>query len=292
MSSLILVKENIGTLPFFELIEFLDPRHKAISKELKIEILKTRYTNSLISDGLETGILSLSSNGSYSINSKQSIASIKGFIFESFFTNQFNMEHSSCGKNAFNWCTGRKKSITDKYFEQYKAIGTGFITTKNLYTRFYEPHSNADIKFIRKNDYDEWETAIELGTTNAAGIQIKAITCNEQTEIIYPILNKKYRYVLTCLKNRLGVHSHDVCMNLISNMYSNREIDFSTRCDLESRIYSPQQLGISQHEIDDYSQYIDYWYLGKAPGDIDITNAINKEIIGYKYNEVGLLIPI
>ncbi|PHI40694.1 hypothetical protein CBG46_08425 [Actinobacillus succinogenes] len=291
MSDIILVRGNIETIPFSQLIEFLDPKHKVISIELRNQILEARYKNSLISDGLETGILTLFPNGSCYVKSKQSLPSIKGLIFESYLTNLFN-ENSQIRKNAFDWCTNRKRKSNLDYFEQYKAIGTGFISTKNIYSRFYEPQSNADIKFIRKNDNNEWEPATELETTNSAGIQIKAITGNERLEIIEPLLSGKYTHVLTCLKHLSQIHSYDICMDIIRDMHINNEISIDNRNYLEKRIYAPEHLGIYQYDIDNYSEYIDYWYKGQASGDINTTSAVNKEIVGYKYNDAGLLIPV
>lgn len=290
MSELIVQIGNIQNLSSVDMIGFLDPNHKKISPEMKKEILIKRYHGDLISDGLESGILTMNQWGIIEVNSKQNLPTIKGFVLESFLVRMMN-ENKQIGMNAFNWCSNRKRGVNNDFFDEYHAIGTGFLSTKNQYLTFYEPQSNADIKFIRKNNYNIWELALRVDAKIPAGIQIKAITSNEKHEIIKPLINGKYTHVVTCLNSTNGIHSFDICMDIIKSMYNNNEIDHNQRENLEKSIFSPSKIGIDQYDINNYSEYIDYWYQGQAHCTLDIKNTIDKEIIGYKYNQSGLLIP-
>jgi hypothetical protein len=129
-----------------------------------------------------------------------------------------------------------------------------------------------------------------MGTTNTAGIQIKAITGAEETEIIQPLLSGKYCHVLTVLRHADGVHSHSRCMDIIKTMYSRGTIQLHQKDHLESRIACPEMFGIDQRNIDDYYQYVSYWYSGHAQPDQFIRQGVGLEVKGYKYLN-GLLVP-
>lgn len=290
MSQIISTINKVQNLSSLEMICFLDPRHKKISPELKIKILEARYVNDLIADGLDVGVLQIDRWGKIKVSTQQNLSTIKGFVFESYFVRKMN-DDNKLGKNAFNWSSNRQRSISDNIFKEYTAIGTGFLSTKTKYTYFYEPQGNIDIKFIRKNSSNIWESALRVDADIPVGIQIKAITANEKNEIIIPLLQGKYTHIITCLKHSNKAHSFDICMDIIKNMYLNKEINIEQRYFLERSIRCPNYLGFDQYEIDDYSEYIDRWYYDSGSSSEDIDSAINKEIIGYKYNQNGLLVP-
>lgn len=135
-----------------------------------------------------------------------------------------------------------------------------------------------------------FEPATVLGTTNDAGIQIKAITGNEKAEIIDPLLSGKYSHVLTFLRHQDGIHSHTVCMQILDDMYRNREIELSQLHNLQDSIRSPEMLGEDQRNVDDYYQYINNWYQGRAEADPIIYEGVGLEVKGFKY-ESGILVP-
>lgn len=271
-------------------LSLLDPRHPAVSEELQKKILHDRYQHKLIADGLETGHFFYDQDNILRFQTKQPIYTFAGFIFEAYAVNMFNNNMRTIGKKAFSWCTNREQ-CKDDYIDQFKVIGTGFITTRSLYPGFYGPQSNFDLLFIRKNlRQDVHEPATVLGTTNQAGIQIKAITGSEESEIIQPLRTGRYSHVLTVLRHTNGVHSFNRCMEILNSMYRNGEIQLSEKYDLERRISHPEMFGIDQREIDDYYQYILYWWNGHAQPDQFIKEGAGLEIKGYKYSN-GLLVP-
>ncbi len=79
-------------------------------------------------------------------------------------------------------------------------------------------------------------------------------------------------------------------MTILNSMYRNGVIQLSEKYDIERRISHPEMFGIDQREVDDYYQYILYWYTGHAQPDQFITEGAGLEIKGYKYSN-GLLVP-
>lgn len=268
----------------------LDPRHPAVSEDLQKKILYDRYHKKLIADGLETGHFFYDQNNRITFQTKQPIYTFAGFIFEAFAVNVFNNNMRSIGKRAFSWCTNREQ-CKDDYIDQFKVIGTGFITTKSLHPGFYGPQSNFDLLFIRTNPrQDVHEPATVLGTTNQAGIQIKAITGSEETEIIEPLRTGRYSHVLTFLRHSDGVHSYSRCMEILNSMHRKGNLELSEKYDIEKRISHPEMFGIDQRDVDDYYNYILHWYNGHAAPDQFIREGVGLEIKGYKYSN-GLLVP-
>ncbi|MGR3047241.1 hypothetical protein ABMY01_23290, partial [Vibrio vulnificus] len=271
-------------------VGFLDPNHPAIDENLKKQILRDRYHNKLVADGLETGRFFYDNAGNLKFKTGLQPYTFAGYIFEAYAVQIINENMFSIGRQAFIWSTKRLQAKQD-YVGQYQAIGTGFITTQSAFPQFYSPQHNLDIRFIRKTPKTEsYEPATLQGTTIGAGIQVKAITGNERSEIIDPILSGKYTHVLTFLRHADGVHSYERCMQIAHNMFRNGEIGLSERQRLEESIKSPESLGIDQRNVDDYYQYILYWFNGRAEIDQTIYDGIGLEVKGFKYSN-GLLVP-
>jgi hypothetical protein len=271
-------------------IGFIDPNHPDISVEMQKAILRDRYHDKLITDGIETGNFQLNQNGTINFQTKLPQYTFAGFIFEALAVRIFNDNMRTIGRNAFGWCTNRSKTKND-YIDQFKAIGTGFISTKQEHPDFYNFQHRFDIQFIRKNQKTElYDPATVLGTTRDAGVQVKAITGNEKTEIIEPLISGKYSHVLTFLRHADGLHSHTVCMQILNAMYRNHEIDLSQKNELEDSIRSPEMLGEDQRNVDDYYNYINHWYQGRAEPDNIIYEGVGLEIKGFKYSS-GILVP-
>ncbi|MDK6726913.1 hypothetical protein QP713_09125 [Neisseria mucosa] len=284
-----IVQISTSTIP----LRFLNHRETNIPKDLKQRILYDRFHNTLIADGLQHGFFYFDEN-MLQARTKLPLPTLKGFVFEVFAVRYFNENLTTIGKKAFNWCTNRQRSSSDSYIQSYTAIGTGFVETKQKYSySFYEPHGNADIRFIRKNKESDngWEFALEMNSNNPASIQIKAITSNEITEIINPLLCNKYTHVLTFLRDSYGIHSYTRCMEQVGRLFKTGQITQKQRLFLEDRIYSPEHLGIYQYDVDDYSEYLNYWYKGRGNANDDLINAIGIEVAGYTANESGILIP-
>ncbi len=296
MSNLIILSEDEklkdadSSILFQVPIGFLDPNHPDISIEAKKQILRDRYHKQLIQDGLETGNFTMNQDGSVNFKTNLPPHSFSGFIFEALAVRIFNDNLSTIGRRAFEWCTKRERTKND-YLEQFKAIGTGFLTTQQIHPNLYSYQHRFDIQFIRPNPRDgEYESATVLGTSRDAGVQIKAITGNEKSEIIEPLLSGKYSHVLTFLRHHSGIHSAEVCHNIISQMYRNNEIDLSQKNKLEDSIKSPEMLGEDQRKVDEYYNYIHMWYNGKARHDAIIYEGVGLEVKGFKYAN-GILVP-
>ncbi|WP_088887643.1 hypothetical protein [Diaphorobacter nitroreducens] len=271
-------------------LALLDPRHPAVNENLQKQILYSRYHQKLIADGLETGHFFYNENNQLVFQTKLPIHSFAGFIFEAYAVNIFNENIRTIGKSAFSWCTNRSQ-CKDDYIDQFKVIGTGFITTKSQYPNFYSPQNRFDLIFIRKNSSKNVdEPATVLGTTNTAGIQIKAITGSEEIEIIEPIRSGKYSHVLTFLRHADGVHSYNRCMEAINSMYRKGSLQLSEKYQIESRISHPEMFGIDQRNVDDYYNYVLHWFNGHAKPDQFIQEGVGLEVKGYKYSN-GLLVP-
>jgi hypothetical protein len=296
VSSLIVLSEQErladadSSLLFSVPLGLLDPNHPAMSLEASRAILRDRYHNKLIADGLETGNFKLDSNGNIIFETKLPQYSFAGFIFEALAVRLFNDNLRTIGRRAFSWCT-KKEKVKNDYIDQFKAIGTGFISTKTSHPSFYGYQSRFDVIFIRFNfQKNIYEPATVLGTTNDAGVQIKAITGSERTEIIDPLIAGKYSHVLTFLRHPDGIHSHTVCMQIVESMYRSREISLSQLHELQDSIRSPEMLGEDQRNVDDYYNYISYWYQGRANPDPIIYEGVGLEVKGFKY-ESGILVP-
>lgn len=271
-------------------LSLLDPRHPAIDEDLQKKILHDRYHQKLVADGLETGHFFYDGTNQLRFQTKLPFYSFAGFIFEAYAVNIFNENLRTVGKSAFSWCTNRAQ-CKDDYIDQFKVIGTGFITTKSQYPNFYAPQNNFDLIFIRRNNGKNVnEPATVLGTTNTAGIQIKAITGSEETEIIEPIRSGKYSHVLTFLRHADGVHSYNRCMDAINTMCKKGSLHLSEKYEIESRIAHPEMFGMDQRNVDDYYNYVSHWFNGNANPDQFIMEGVGLEVKGYKYSN-GLLVP-
>lgn len=269
----------------------LDPRDSRLTLEQRKHILKERYEKQLIADGLETGHLRFDSRKNLSFSSKQSLSTFKGFVFEALLVRLINDHKETIGKKAFGWCTNRRL-VQSSELDKYKAFGRGFKSTKDTYPGLHNATHKSDVQFFTINPvHQKPEVAPIVGTNIETGIQVKAITGNEYSEIIQPLLTGEYGYVLTCLRHSDNVHSYNKCMDLIKGMYRRGEIDHEQRCELESRIYSPEHLGIDQGYMDEYSYYVNEWYRGNAGPEPSVIDAANAEIKSYRYNGT-ILVPI
>lgn len=271
-------------------LSILDPNHSAISPEMRKKILRERYKNQLIADGLETGHLK-EFRGNIYFASKLSLESFAGLVFESYLVSLFN-RNKNMGRAALTWCSCRQRQVMTNIYEKYKAIGTGFITTKALYPHLYAPQSRSDIIFIRNNPISgQPEPATENPTTNIAGIQVKAIRSNFKSKIIDPIVLGEYSHVITLLNDQYGTPSRTTCLRELDILANNGSIHPSMREFITERIKGPEFLGISQRDVEDYYDYIRDFFSGSPIRSTEnINDAMDAEIKRYKYKH-GLLVP-
>ncbi len=152
--------------------------HPGLSDSERYEILKERYEEQLIADGLETGHFVLNDKGEFAVVAiSQPLPSVAGFIFEAFTVRTFNEKKDSVGKKAFLWSTEKSRVKAD-FLEQFHAVGIGFPSTRDSLPQLYNPTLRQfDVIFYRLNPHRKMpEPAVVKGTTNPAGIQVKAIT--------------------------------------------------------------------------------------------------------------------
>ncbi|WJY13523.1 hypothetical protein PCO82_13155 [Pectobacteriaceae bacterium CE90] len=268
---------------------FLNHRSPGIPEELKKRILHEQYKKRIVSDGLETGHLSLTDNG-YKFNSKQSFSSFAGFVFEAYLVDEFNLKRTS-RLRAFQWATERSEGWSTKAFEEYKAVGTGLLSTKNNYLGYYEPQSNADIIFLRKNpSHDIMEPALIYNQQVSAKIQVKSIKDRYKEEIVDKVLSGKYLRVITMLSDYNGRPSWVTCKNILNHMLRTNAITSYAYANAIGRIEGPEYFDLNQYYIDDYYKYINHWYNGLESSNKHIGEAMEQEITGYKYVN-NVLVP-
>lgn len=270
--------------------EFINHRSPGIPDELKKRILHEQYKNRIVSDGLETGHLELTDNG-YKFKSKQSFSSFAGFVFEAYLVDEFNSKRTA-RLRAFQWATERSEGWSTKAFEEYKAVGTGLLSTKNNYLGYYEPQSNADIIFLRKNPLiDIMEPALIYNQQTSAKIQVKSIKDRFKEDIVDKVISGKYLRVITMLSDHSGRPSWVTCHNILHHMLRTNAITSDAYANAIGRIQGPEYLDLNQYYIDDYYDYIRHWYNGYESSTKHTDEAIEQEITGYKYVN-NVLVPI
>ena len=267
----------------------INHRSPNISDELKKRVLHEQYKKRIVSDGLETGHLELTDNG-YKFKSKQSCTSFAGFVFEAYLVDEFNRKRTA-RLRAFQWATERSEGWSTKAFEEYKAVGTGLLSTKINFLGYYEPQSNADIIFLRKNPLlDIMEPALIYKQQVNAKIQVKSIKDRFKEDIVDKVISGKYLRVITMLSDQSGRPSWVTCHNILHHMLRTNAISPVVYSDAIGRIQGPEYLDLNQNYIDDYYDYVRHWYHGYEFSTKDIDEAVEQEITGYKY-ENNVLVP-
>jgi len=233
----------------------------------------------------------LATDNGYTFNSNQTASSFAGFVFEAYLVDKFNQDESS-RLRAYQWCTERAEGWSTSAFKEYKAAGTGLLSTKANLLSHFEPQSNADIIFIRRNPaLGVMEPALIHNQTNTAAIQVKSIRSGFRNEIVNKVLSGKYRRVITMLSDEAGRPSWVICHNILLKEMRAEHITESEYADAISRIQGPEYFNLSQQDVDDYYEYILDWHHGAVKPTKHIAEAASQEIVGYKY-ENGILIPV
>lgn len=277
----------------------IDPYYPNLPKFLSDAILRQRHFGNYLADGLQTGHLTINrQTGLAEFNSRIGKSQFIGYVFEAMTVRMINDNLSTIGKNVLCWISHRtgKSTPTDKYIKQYEAIGTGSVDTSKRHSFYFEPGANTDVMFVRavpkkRSRIVEFEPLTINGSTATASLQVKAITTNVRDEIIMPLLNEKYRHVLTYLVNpRTGVHTYYECMDEIKRMYTDRRLTWDEYQRLLTSIIQPSDMGMDQNFINEYYQYLYRNHPMNIQHD-DLTNAAaNIEIASFVKGE-GLILP-
>lgn len=271
-------------------VSALDTRHPEMPEHIRKRAIFDKFKDRIIADGLETGNCELV-NGNLVMKSRLGMEQFAGFVFESWLVYEFNY-NKRYGLEAFKWCTERRDFRVEKSFEAYKAVGTGLITTKSLYASFYEPHSNADIVFLRKNEVrDEMEYATVDKLSIPARIQVKAIKSNFKRDIVDNVVSGKYRHVITLLNDSTGRPSYIRCHEILRDMLKNKQIKHEDFFRFIHSIQGPVYFQLDQRDIEDYYLFIQDWYEGFEKPDDGIENAVFQESASWKYRN-GLIVPV
>lgn len=279
-------------------LSVIDPGHRLVRQNAALlgRVLEDRYREVFIQDALQTGHCFLGANGQLIFRSGETPASFVGLALEAYVVRCINDNMRQVGRLALQWCSLRANRPRNGFVDKYFAIGTGLKKTRDHFPFFYAPQSGVDVIFLcdaKRSVTPEvkHEPLNLMGTTVAAGIQIKAILGNEMGEIIQPMLANKYLNVLTLLRRADGTHSADVCMDIVRRLAADGGITEVQRRHLERGICRPEEIGLDQREIDWYYEYARAYVEGRAPLDSAGLDAIAIEVKNWKYSEAGMLLP-
>lgn len=230
------------------------PAHPSVPNVLKDRLLRSKAIDEFIRDGISTNHIK-EHDGKLIFKTQRAFSPFLGYMMEAYVVRLFNDLPETIGHAAKIWAANLfdPPSATIKY----KAVGTGFHTTKYEFPGQHSATDPMDLKFVRKRDEDAFDAflvdhLLVSESTQHAGIQVKAITGNEKTEIILPLKTGRYLNVLTCLHHADGRHSFEVCMQELLNMRGKGEITEFDYHRIKNCIRAPSQLGIDQVDIDYY----------------------------------------
>jgi hypothetical protein len=268
-----------GTLTTQIALSAIDPSHPSIPLFLKNELLRSRNRNQFIDDALATGHIK-EVNGRLIFKTQRPFPSFLGYMIEAYVVRQFNTSPETTGHAAKLWAANlaAPSSIT----KEYKAVGTGFHTTKIDYPGLHSNSDSMDIKFVKKRHADANDNLLldhlmVSQSTQPAGIQIKAITGNEKTEIIIPLMSGRYLNVLTCLEHPDGMHSYEACMEVLHGMRTSREVSELEYHRIKNAVHSPMQLGIYQVDINYYCKYAKELHGKMSEAGVEVSRLYDEE---------------
>jgi len=304
-----LVKESVDwQLPLVQsrdklLIESASPLilnalHPSLTEEARKELLRMQFKNVTLRDAIASGNASIDHNG-WKLHTARSLESFKGLVMEAALCRMCFEDPFGIRRNAYAWCTGRQiwQVSDEKISEQIPFITADKRLKSNpLTARLYDPASAYDLHFYRINDKGNAELATEIGPGQGiiAGIQIKAIQGNEKTEIIDKLLNGRYTRVVTMLRHQNGEHSYEVCIRLLTQLVTKKEITGDQLANAISRLTYPEALGIQQQHVDSYSQWLNMAYgrFESWESDLNVVETIGLEVISrLKPEASGILMP-
>ncbi|MFJ4153916.1 hypothetical protein ACIPZF_03775 [Pseudomonas sp. NPDC089752] len=271
--------------------------HPSLSEAERHQVLDTMYRNVTYLDAFGTGNLIVHPvTGILMFRTKRSEQAWKGFVFEAALARWCREQPEKIGKQAFGWCTGRNPNqISDAFYQKFTVFvrGDKSLLDKRETAILYNTGCPFDVQFYSINPQHELpEIATVKDTKIEAGIQVKAITCNEMAQIIQPILNGEYTHVLTLLNHPSGQHSYSVCQTILSNLLGSGKITLEEYAYVSQRITYPGRLGIDQQMIEEYSAYLSGCYHAGAAWTADVYDALSMEVVKDVYmSQGGVLIP-
>lgn len=266
-------------------------------KEIRQQVLETKFREVTLQDAITTGnTWTHEGTGTRYLRTNLNVASFKGFVFEATVARLIRNNKLTVGKQMFAWSTNRSVGhISDAFINQYTAFVAGDKSLKAdpLTAILYSTTSPFDVQFYRINRHGAAEVAQLKDQAVTAGIQVKAITGNEKSEIILPILRGEYRHVLTLLRHASGRHSFDVCHDILHGMVRTREINTDQFYHASRLIARPDMLGIDQQSIEEYNAYLNLVYAGQGMWDTAVYEAISLEVSMSLYaSKGGVLMPV
>jgi hypothetical protein len=255
---------------------WLDPTHPGVRAHptLLARSLEARYRESFNRDASQTGHVVVF-NGRLFYRTRLGVSQFAGLVLEAYVVRHLLENHHAL-QVAIMWCSRRSGVFPGlSFIRKYVPIGTGLKDTKLQHKRWFDssdPH--LDIMFFKKVPPSQrgmnpllpllQPLTIE-GTTIPAGIQVKAITCNEEEQIVTPLIDGTYSHVLTLLQHANGVHSYNECMRLLGIAWHSGRINHEKYLRLQGAVFGPQQLCMDQYYINGYYEYIAQWLQGQVP---------------------------
>lgn len=269
--------------------------HSSFTEEERFQLLSMQYRDATYQDAIVSGNAFLDSNNRLWMLTKRSESSFKGMVFEAFLARVCREQSGSIGRKVFAWCTeSQEKHVTDSILSKYTAFVTADKSLKNNRTTawLYNTASPFDVQFYKVNEKGDAEIATLDGSGTTAGVQVKAITGSERSEIIEPMLRNRYRHVLTLLKHANGEHSYDACIRLLRTMEVAGEITSDDCQSVFRRLARPEMLGLDQYDVDQYSYYLGMLHQRGGLMNPDVHQAMMLEVMSdLQESEGGILIP-
>jgi hypothetical protein len=280
-------------------LEAIDPSHHKIEGFLKNSLLADRVRKGFIQDAINTGHL-VERDKDFLFITKRSFESFFGLLMESYLVRLINNYPDTVGHRAKNWAMDFLGPLS--FSIDYKAVGTGFASTKNEYPSIYSNSDKMDIKFVKKRDANA-ENPLLLDhlmvyqTGHPAGIQVKAISTNFGSEIILPIIRGEYFKVVTCVELDSGKHSYEVCVEELKRMREKGGIDWETYHQVSKSIHAPEHIGAYQVDINYYQKFARQIYphmsetgMPLSQMGVEESELASMEVSGYSQKN-GILVP-
>jgi hypothetical protein len=261
-------------IEFFIGVDLMDNNYSFFMARMRYNELKDKLDKKFVRDILEAEIIDISDKETYMNvlkHIKVELPNLIGFCMESFFVGKCNEDEDVLHK-SIKIATNNPRAQLN-YAKNYVAIGTGLLSTRMSFHKYYDRHDKMfDVKFLKYNLKNQKIQPAMMGDKSSyAGLQLKAITSGEKYNIIHPLLKGDYANVITFLWNKKsGLHTKDECYKIIKEMkeYKKYNLDDKKypmnkqiRRQLMNSIFSPEDVGICQDEVDEYVEYIVYCYL-------------------------------
>lgn len=276
-------------------INALDP---GFQSDARNQLLSFQFRHVTYQDAQASGNLVFSAKENrWVLRTTRPLESFKGLVFEAAVARMCRDNPFTIGRKAFAWCTNQRLNrVSETLMSQYIPFITADqrLLDQKLTALFYNSTSPYDLQFYKVNQYGCAELATLGNMGVIAGIQIKAIRGNEWKDIVEPLIKGRYPHVLTMLKHESGIHSYEVCHQIVRDMSLTGKITSEQAMDVISRITHPEELGIGQNYIDSYSAALDLFHSGRAPWDHDsaVLETIALEVVdNLQRSPTGLLLP-